>query len=219
MEKRCPQCGALLTLSQRLCNSCGSRQLETQSQKSIELPEVNEELPEEKVQLAGGLLKGASPSKKSKRTPDDRETPPDLNQTFYRTNPPSESVDFGNKSSIFDSFFGCLGCGIKVFLVLFVLLFLAAIAITPHRRPRRLAPEKACYVNMRVILGAVEMYNMDNSSMITSINDGDTQQGKLISGGYLKSPVNRPEKDCFYDTGGDLTTSGQIKCQSHGTVN
>ena len=43
--------------------------------------------------------------------------------------------------------------------------FLAAFAAPNFRKAREQSTVKACYANMRVIEGAIEMYNMDNSSM------------------------------------------------------
>jgi|GEM_PF-5156636 len=96
---------------------------------------------------------------------------------------------------------------------------LAAVAIPNFRRAREEARKKACYANMRVILGATEMYNMDHSVMKKSLNDEDVRQsGELVKEGYLKSGVTSPEPGCKYFSEGDLTGNGQIRCTVHGTV-
>lgn len=108
---------------------------------------------------------------------------------------------------------------IELMIVIAIIGILAAIAIPNFRKAREQAREKACYANMRVILGAVEMYNMDNTSMMTALDDGDatTTAGKLVSGKYLKSPVNRPETGCSY-SGTSIDGTGLIVCDFHGTI-
>lgn len=97
---------------------------------------------------------------------------------------------------------------------------LAAIALPNQPRGSRdRARERACYANMRVILGAVEMYNMDHSVMIDRIGDADVgPHGILVRGQYLKSGISKPETKCSYDTIGKLTGDGKIVCATHGTV-
>jgi competence protein ComGC len=97
------------------------------------------------------------------------------------------------------------------------LLWLAIPDFKPHRPQAR---EKACYANMRVILGAVEMYNMDHEAMISAVNDGMIRSpgGLLVKEQYLKSGISSPETGCSYGTTGDLTGSGSVVCAMHGTV-
>ncbi|MDD3145939.1 MAG: prepilin-type N-terminal cleavage/methylation domain-containing protein [Candidatus Riflebacteria bacterium] len=108
---------------------------------------------------------------------------------------------------------------IELMIVIAIIGILAAIAIPNFRKAREQAREKACYANMRVILGAIEMYNMDNTSMMATLADTDatTSGGKLVSGKYLKSPVTRPEKSCSY-SGAAMDGTGLIVCSIHGTV-
>ncbi len=108
---------------------------------------------------------------------------------------------------------------IELMIVIAIIGILAAIAIPNFRKAREQAREKACYANMRVILGAVEMYNMDNTSMMTALADGDasTSAGKLVAGKYLKSPVSKPEKSCTY-SGNNIDGTGLIACIVHGTI-
>jgi len=91
--------------------------------------------------------------------------------------------------------------------------FPAAIAIPNFRKAREQGREKACYANMRVILGAVEMYNMDHSSMMRTANIDD-----LRSGQYLKAAITPPENGCAYGTIGDLASDGHVICLLHGAV-
>ncbi|GAB4269078.1 MAG: hypothetical protein Kow0029_04900 [Candidatus Rifleibacteriota bacterium] len=109
---------------------------------------------------------------------------------------------------------------IELMIVIAIIGILSAIAIPNFRKAREQAREKACYANMRVILGAIEMYNMDHTSMITSMGDaGDptTSTSVLVTGKYLKSPVSKPETGCSYE-GSALDGTGLISCVIHGTV-
>jgi hypothetical protein len=74
---------------------------------------------------------------------------------------------------------------------------------------------KACYSNLRVLQGAVEMYNMDVVTKMTSLD-----QPTLINGKYIKSsyPLFCPitEKKGIYTEKGNLTEDGEIICTYHG---
>ena len=107
---------------------------------------------------------------------------------------------------------------IELMIVIAIIGILAAIAIPNFRKARDQAREKACYANMRVILGAVEMYNMDHSDMTDSIAMTDVQSsGKLVTGEYLKKKISKPTPSCSY-SGSSLTGGGTISCGVHGTV-
>ncbi len=93
---------------------------------------------------------------------------------------------------------------------------IAAIAVPNFRKAREQSREKACYANMRVLLGAVEMYNMDNSQMLDVLTENEIPL--LVEKRYLKSMVHRPEEGCTYGTVGGLANNGTIVCAIHGTV-
>ncbi len=80
---------------------------------------------------------------------------------------------------------------------------------------------KACHANQRVIIGAVEMYNMDKSPMKKTLRheDATLDTGDLVTGRYLKMPIQLPDTDCRYKSLGDLTRNGIIYCTRHGCIN
>ena len=69
-------------------------------------------------------------------------------------------------------------------LVLVLLWIIVSRMIIPKIRSSE-GREKACYGNMRVILGAVEMYNADHSVLITSISSSTISM--LRASEYIKS--------------------------------
>ena len=83
---------------------------------------------------------------------------------------------------------------------------------------------KACAATMRVLLGAVEMYNMDNmTTMMRKLNDSNFKI--LVSKGYIKNDFKCecPETDKFqYSSTCDLVDAVDIltalKCENHGTI-
>lgn len=74
------------------------------------------------------------------------------------------------------------------------------------------AKQKACFANVRVLTGAVEMYNYGCSDSYMKDLDID----KLTRTGYLKHSLDLPTKNCFYKNMGDLTNDGVIYCVIHG---
>ncbi len=78
--------------------------------------------------------------------------------------------------------------------------------------------ETACEHNQRVILGAIEMYNMDHQEMIKTLDDSMVRAGGvLVKESYLKTPIESPAKDCVYASNGDLSVSGRVTCRVHAT--
>lgn len=106
-------------------------------------------------------------------------------------------------------------------IVIFVILgILAAIAVPNYRKCyRQQARDKACFANMRVIMGAIEMYNMDHESLIsTTLDDPTKKDSILVKEHYLKSPLSPPDVNCNYKIMGDITNKGFICCDVHGTI-
>ena len=109
---------------------------------------------------------------------------------------------------------------IKAFTLLELLIVIAIIGIlaamaqpTCIKKDRRGARQKACYSNMRILMGAVEMYNMDVATM-TSILDQD----QLYKGKYIKQLMVCPEtsKAATYSGTNLDDGSGEIICSYHG---
>lgn len=134
--------------------------------------------------------------------------------------PPEDVGEERNLRAVITSESGpsCAGAVVKVFGFFFVLGIIMGIAgnMTSSRHYRGQAREKACYANMRVLLGAIEMYNMDNNVPLTSVR-GDTEQ-RMIDANYLKARLSKPESGCNYSSTGDLMGTGKITCDIHGTV-
>ena len=112
-----------------------------------------------------------------------------------------------------------------------LLLIIGVIAITGMAiyKKNREAKEKeiaialACASNQRVMLGAVEMYNMDHSDMMQELNINELlkpykSKYSKQSFPYLKSDPSNNKFGCEYTSQGDLTRDGNIICKKHGTV-
>ncbi len=91
--------------------------------------------------------------------------------------------------------------------------FVSSVAINYFGRAKNIAREKSCSANIRVLTGAVEMYNMDHSTMMTTL---DMQT--LVKEKYLKGVVEGVEPGCEYYSIGDLTQDGVIACKKHGKI-
>ena len=101
-----------------------------------------------------------------------------------------------------------------VAVLIFVINFI--IQIPPFKKITiRNDPIKTCYSNIRVLQGAVEMYNMDS--------DDDNQMKELdmdllLDKKYIKNKPLPPKPECKYSSYGDLLGNGYIYCDSHGGV-
>ena len=71
----------------------------------------------------------------------------------------------------------------------------------------------ACLSNIRVLLAAVEFYNMEHEHNFMTELDTD----KLVAEGYLKSEIRPPESKCKYFITEDLSSEDPIGCEFHGT--
>lgn len=69
---------------------------------------------------------------------------------------------------------------------------------------------KACSINRKILAAAVQCYNLDHATMMSSL-DIDT----LVSNRYLKAAPQCPEGGT-YVAAGDLSANGRIACSKHG---
>lgn len=93
---------------------------------------------------------------------------------------------------------------------------IAAIAIPNFKKARNEAQKKACFANQRVLLGAVEMYNMDHPEMLQTLNSKSFES--LVKEGYIKYAPECPTRGEYLSEGDLCTATGQIKCSKHGAV-
>ncbi|NLI77542.1 MAG: hypothetical protein GX442_14000 [Candidatus Riflebacteria bacterium] len=93
---------------------------------------------------------------------------------------------------------------------------------SPHPAPPPTKQDAvhACFANQRLLLSAIEMYNMDNPTMITDLTpDLYLPESPLVQGGYLEGPLTLPDPACRYSSTGDLTgDGGTITCAVHGSI-
>jgi len=93
---------------------------------------------------------------------------------------------------------------------------IAPLLVPNFRKAREQAREKACYGNMRVILGAVEMYNMDHDQFLQAVDERHLTALTQLQ--YLRGTITKPDTGCAYYTEGDLTANGRVVCALHGGV-
>ena len=95
---------------------------------------------------------------------------------------------------------------------LIVIIFISTCAFAS----RVIVHDKSCLSNVRIIQGAIEMYNMDNSTMIERIEDNTFSL--LVNGGYLKRIPKGLEKSCEYKSMGNMAENGNgiVFCTYHG---
>jgi hypothetical protein len=102
--------------------------------------------------------------------------------------------------------------------IVFLLLFIFWLS-SPVLARREVNYQKACFSNMRVLQGALEMYNMDNNEMLHEINEDAIdllKKGKYLKGDRFFCPYkNEPG---HYHNQGDLCEDGVIYCDYHGSV-
>lgn len=99
--------------------------------------------------------------------------------------------------------------------------YLAMFAAPNFRKAREQARGKACFANQRVLLGAVEMFLMDNtdiSKLEFDLETGHFKQEVLVQEKYLKSEITPPDRDCEYRFLGDPMKDGLPFCVVHGSV-
>ena len=103
---------------------------------------------------------------------------------------------------------------VDVLVSYFVILILCYFAspFSNNRKYSGTPRDKVCYSNIRVLQGAVEMYNMDSKELMD-----DLDIDKLKSGNYIKEKPVSPETSCAY-LGNDLSNEGTVYCTYHGDL-
>ncbi len=99
----------------------------------------------------------------------------------------------------------------KAFVIFLLTLTIVGFLTPDNPLRHRSDPRLRCYSNIRVLQGAVEMYNMDSDVFMK-----DLDFNSLIEGKYLKEKPIPPDKYCNYTNKGDLSEEGQVYCVLHG---
>lgn len=100
---------------------------------------------------------------------------------------------------------------LKPVIILFILLFFICNTASALTKSRTEARYKACLSNQRVIVNAIEMYNMDHKTAIDKY-DEDTEN-LLIRENYLKAKTQKPEQKCEYKM-----NENDVYCEYHGGI-
>ena len=100
---------------------------------------------------------------------------------------------------------------IEGIFIAITMTFLAISAMPNFCKKNPYYNQKICFSNQRCLMGAIEMYNMDSNTMISTFNPNiyDT----LLRGKYLQEEL---ETECEFFVEGDLTEDGYIYCSNHG---
>lgn len=103
---------------------------------------------------------------------------------------------------------------INIVIICMIIGMLSAMSMPNFKTSRWQSRQKACYSNIRVIQGAVEMYNMDKSTMMSDLN-------LSLLGNYIKNPnsIKCPEYDNARYVGTNLDSDGEVYCTHHGDLN
>ncbi len=112
------------------------------------------------------------------------------------------------KKSIFSNVF------LQIYLAGIVIIIFLNLLIPSFKRVHHSARDKACYSNIRVLQGAVEMYNMDIETMMTTLDQSILRESLYIK---ASNDLICPEtsKGGTY-SGEHLTDDGEIICSYHG---
>lgn len=103
------------------------------------------------------------------------------------------------------------GCAFKFLAIIVILIISVPIAAYFMKQRELKGNASDCFAFQRILYGAIEMYNMDNSATIKQCNDDTIRI--LRSKNYLRT---LPNSNCSYYSVGDLTESGTIGCRLHG---
>lgn len=106
-------------------------------------------------------------------------------------------------------------------VILLVWLFATLVPSHPFRNSHPHYTElKACFSNQRVLIGAIEMYNLDHVNMLDTAFPGrefDDIIKLLNDGHYLKGDLTSKDNICSYGFI-DLKGNGNTFCVTHGAI-
>ena len=105
---------------------------------------------------------------------------------------------------------------IELMIVIAIIGVLAAIAVPNFKAARERANTRACYANQKTIAGALEMYNLDKNTKLTTMTSAIL--GSLKSGGYLQSTPNDPGQGNSSGNYKYISSGNGISCSIHGTI-
>ena len=93
---------------------------------------------------------------------------------------------------------------IEIMTVVLAMGILLALAIPNFIKYRQTSQAKACQVNLRSLLAAVEEARLERASFINALRDsdgqlnGDVEMDDLVSGGFLKQALTCPADGSEY---------------------
>ena len=107
---------------------------------------------------------------------------------------------------------------IETFIVFIITSILTSMATPNFPAPRASIRQKACYSNIRILYGAIEMYNLDHKDTFNELNDKTLSY--LYDEKYLKGNMNLPTPRCNYRSEGIIKENGEgyIYCDYHGDI-
>ncbi len=103
---------------------------------------------------------------------------------------------------------------LNIVILFSILMIYCFINLFSYHRHNVVLVGKTCFNNIRVLNGAAEMFNMDNSNTMTELDINELINKKYIKKNYL----TMEDKYCNYQSKGDLTKDGEIYCVLHGSL-
>ena len=104
---------------------------------------------------------------------------------------------------------------LKVFFICSVFILFSS-SLLLAKKSRDYPRYQECLSNQRVIMGAIEMYNLDNSTLLENLDEDKIKM--LVDKGYLKISPRGPETSCKYLFTNKYSENGDVYCEYHGGV-